>query len=108
MKNGIMAMDETSIQQAAHYYNDVCKRALETYGFRVQAAMVVEECSELIDALCKFLRGRKDVCEEDVITEIADVTIMCQQLAFHFGKDKVFAEIQRKIKRLEDRMNEKG
>lgn len=34
----------------------------------------------------KFRRGR--VNEDDIITEIADVMIMCEQMAAYFGKDK--------------------
>ena len=52
------------------------KKAMETYGFPTQAAMVVEECSELTNAICKFRRGRVD--DDDIITEIADVMIMCE------------------------------
>lgn len=52
------------------------KKALETYGFEAQSRMVNEECAELINALCKYKRGRAN--EYDVITEIADVMIMCE------------------------------
>lgn len=45
--------------------------------------MVSEECAELINALCKYKRGR--VTDSDVITEIADVMIMCEQMAYYFG-----------------------
>ena len=37
---------------------NLCRRAMEIYGFPAQAAMVVEECSELTNAICKFRRGR--------------------------------------------------
>ena len=36
---------------------NLCRRAMEIYGFPAQAAMVVEECSELTNAICKFRRG---------------------------------------------------
>lgn len=65
---------------------NLCRRAIEIYGFPAQAAMVVEECSELTNAICKFRRGR--VGEDDIITEIADVMIMCEQLSNYFGKEK--------------------
>lgn len=66
-----------------------------------QAAMVVEECSELTNAICKFRRGR--VGEDDIITEIADV--MCEQLSNYFGKEKVALERERKLTRLEERLS---
>lgn len=58
---------------------NLCRKAMEVYGFPAQAAMVVEECSELTNAICKFRRGR--VGNDDIITEIADVMIMCEQLS---------------------------
>lgn len=69
-------------------------KAMEIYGFPAQAAMVVEECSELTNAICKFRRGR--VGNDDIITEIADVIIMCEQLSYYFGKEKVELEKERK------------
>lgn len=68
-----------------------------------QVAMVVEECSELTNAICKFRRGR--VGEDDIITEIADVMIMCEQLSNYFGKEKVELEKERKLERLKERLS---
>nr|DAX08743.1 MAG TPA: nucleoside triphosphate pyrophosphohydrolase [Bacteriophage sp.] len=82
---------------------ELCKKALETYGFEAQSRMVDEECAELINALCKYKRGRAN--EYDVITEIADVMIMCEQMAIHFGKEEVAKEIETKLYRLEERLN---
>ena len=88
-----------------YYMNNeqLCKRALETYGFEAQSRMVDEECAELINALCKYKRGRAN--GYDVITEIADVMIMCEQMAIHFGKEAVEKEIETKLSRLEERLN---
>lgn len=72
---------------------NLCRKAMEIYGFPAQAAMV-EECSELTNAICKFRRGR--VGNDDIITEIADVIIMCEQLSYYFGKEKVELEKERK------------
>lgn len=33
---------------------NLCRRAMEIYGFPAQAAMVVEECSELTNAICNL------------------------------------------------------
>ena len=65
--------------------------------------MVVEECSELTNAICKFRRSR--VNEDDIITEIADVMIMCEQLSNYFGKEKVELEKERKLERLKERLS---
>lgn len=71
---------------------------------RVRLSTITQgfEQDELINALCKRFRGRgKDA---DVITEIADATIMCQQMALLFGEDEVKAEILSKQERMIDRM----
>lgn len=65
--------------------------------------MVDEECSELINALCKFKRNRNSTA--DVVTEIADVIIMCEQMACYFGKDLVKAEKERKLQRLKEKLS---
>lgn len=76
--------------------------AVEKFGPESQINMALEECAELIDALCKFRRER--VGTLDVITEIADVQIMCEQLAYMFGEQTVEDERKRKIERLQKRL----
>lgn len=78
---------------------NLCRKAMEIYGFPAQAAMVVEECSELTNAICKFRR----VGNDDIITEIADV--MCEQLSYYLGKEKVELEKERKLERLKERLS---
>lgn len=81
----------------------VLEEAIKTYGVESQVNMAIEECAELINALEKYRRGR--IGGLAVITEIADVQIMCAQLEMIFGS----AEIERdfKIRRLRDRMKKK-
>lgn len=80
----------------------ICGKALEFYGFQHQKDKAIEECSELIQALSRYSNGR--ATDEDIITEIADVQIMCEQLAQKFGKQKVSKEHFRKLRRLEVRI----
>lgn len=80
----------------------ICILAVEKFGPESQINMAIEECAELINALCKFRRER--VGTFDVVTEIADVQIMCEQLAYMFGEKTVVDERQRKIERLQKRM----
>lgn len=56
-----------------------------------------------VASICKFRRGR--VGEDDIITEIADVMIMCEQLSNYFGKEKVELEKERKLERLKERLS---
>ena len=68
-----------------------------------QETMVFEELGELTTALARYKRGRAMV--EDVITELADVTIMCEQMAILFGYEKYKDEIERKLERLKKRLD---
>lgn len=80
------------------------KAALRTFGDASQIQKTIEECAELIDALCKFRYAR--CTREDVITEIADVLIMAEQMALTFGEADVESEKKRKLARLQERIDE--
>ena len=81
----------------------ICTRALQTYGFDSQRMMLFEEVGELLNALAKMARGRAS--EDEVITELADVSIMVEQMAIHFGYESFIKEKDRKIQRLLLRLN---
>lgn len=83
---------------------DVCRKALLTYGKESQINMCIEECAELIDALCKHMRERNDF--RDVCTEIADVMICVAQMAMVFGEKEVEKQIEYKIERLKERLEQ--
>lgn len=86
--------------------DNVCEQAVAQYGSRAQVDMAIEEMAELANALMKDRRNR--VTNDDIITEVADVTIMMNQLSFMLGRDKVKEEVERKILRLIQRMNPAG
>ena len=73
------------------------------FGAEGQIDMLHEEVGELLSALNKYKRGRASV--EEVVTEIADVQIMCEQMAFIFGSEAVAAEKERKLIRLQQRID---
>jgi len=63
---------------------DLYKEVLRVNGAESQIDMCVEECSELIQALCKYKRGKpNNVCEE-----IADCEILFEQMKLLFNQDK--------------------
>lgn len=80
----------------------IYEKALVKYGVENQLWMVTEECGELLNAIGKMRRER--VTREDVITELADVTIMCEQIAQYMGYDDYTKEIERKLERLKERL----
>lgn len=68
--------------------DELCDRAIKTWGEEAQLGMVIEECAELIDALSKWNRHR--IMSNQVAEEWADVTIMVRQLEMillRFGVD---------------------
>ena len=70
-------------------YDDVCIKALHTWGGEAQENMAIEECSESIKAICKLRRSSGSEEFKNLIDEIADVTIMMRQMAIMVGEDKV-------------------
>lgn len=92
--------------------NDKLERITASYTFGQQRAIFVEECAEAIQAVCKVVRAADSSLEayadkiSDLISEVADVLIMAQQMRLYLGKDKVDAEIQRKLDRQLQRIRE--
>lgn len=83
----------------------VCRTAIGKWGSRLQLIVAVEEMSELTKEICKFNRGKADISA--IAEEIADVSIMLEQLKIIFGfADKVEEYIDYKIKRLSERIGE--
>lgn len=59
------------------------EQAILTWGVQSQLDMLNEEIGELLVAVHKSKRNR--VTDKDVITELADVSIMVEQLSILFG-----------------------
>ena len=83
-------------------FKETIKLAVETYGQESQKQMLFEEMAELQNALCKLARGRGSA--DQVCEEIADVMIMCFQMAQIYGKKTVWDWIDYKILRLKRRL----
>lgn len=81
---------------------DLFKTAINTWGVEAQTKMLFEEIGELLSALGKFDRNR--VSSDDVITEIADVSIMVEQMATLFGYEDFEKEKERKLQRLKEKL----
>ena len=80
----------------------IYEQTLQQWGVENQLWMVCEECGELLNAIGKMRRGR--VSREEVITELADVTIMCEQIAQYVGYDDYEKEVERKLNRVIERL----
>ena len=85
-------------------HEEIYKKAIVQYGVESQRKMAIEEMAELTNALMKFDRGRNTI--DDIVEEIADVSIMMKQLAIIYGLKKVKSQIDYKTARLENRLKE--
>jgi len=83
-------------------FDEIIKLAISTYGKEAQTLMLFEEMSELQNSICKLSCGRGTV--GDVCEEIADVMIMCFQMAQIYGVSRVEQLATFKMRRLADRL----
>ena len=82
---------------------EIYKRALLLFGTDAQIKMFFEEAAELQNALCKLARGRDSA--DHVAEEIADLTIMLEQLRLIFSCNERVCEIMdEKCRRLAERI----
>lgn len=86
----------------------ILEGAVETFGAEEQVIVAIEECSELQKALTKWLRYKgkdgltDEILVENIREEMADVSIMLNQLALIFGdaNEEEIAKLERLGRRL--------
>ena len=85
----------------------VYRGALEHFGRTIQMVMALEELSEVQKEICKNLRGYDNL--EHLAEEIADATIMLEQMRLFFGlNDLVCEKMDEKVKRLDALLKNMG
>lgn len=101
---------------------EVLKRAIDQYGLLKQTDMATEEVGELLQSINKLKRSTPEgvpffskptkessikycMAYWNLCSEIADVKILMYQLETIMSKEAVDLSIERKINRLEDRLN---
>lgn len=104
--NGVRAEKKATVEMNKINYEDrknVYQAALRKWGVDLQTMMAVEEMSELTKEICKIKRGKMDL--DALSDEIADVTIMLEQLREIYGlNDAVCDHMDAKILRLQSRV----
>jgi NTP pyrophosphatase (non-canonical NTP hydrolase) len=95
----------------------VLGRAILKYGSIPQIDQAVEECAELIQAINKCKRkggferpnkkNHQSYCQAywNLCSEVADVKIMIAQLELMLDEEAIQLSIDRKVERLNDRLN---
>ena len=77
------------------------EKAISKWGVEAQRNMAFEELGELNTILARDRRGR--ATKEEILTELADVTIMCEQMAVILGFEDYEKELDNKLIRLRDK-----
>lgn len=81
---------------------ELYKQAISKWGVGNQVFMVMEETGEMLNALAKYNRNRST--PHDIITELADVWILMEQMAEVFGWENFESEKEHKLLRLKERL----
>lgn len=85
----------------------VYEKAIARNGVLLQAIVALEELSEAQKEVCKLLREKGNL--EHLAEEIADATIMLEQLRIMFNLDDAVGRyMDAKVQRLADRLNGVG
>lgn len=78
----------------------------EHYGLRKQMRQTVEEMAELTQVICKAERYDLDTVRDHLVEEVADVSIMIDQLEYLLGDSRIAQikaeKIERQKRRIED------
>lgn len=88
-----------------HY--KIIRKIAKHYGFKHQGLKLAEEAAELSSAMCKLLSGEGG--RNAVIEEMADVTIMIEQIQYlmHIDKSEIISKMEGKLNRQLDRISGK-
>lgn len=82
---------------------DVIKK-LAAQGIQSQLDQTQEECGELIVAISKYRRSKTRKSQQDLVEEIADVSIMIMQLFELLDKKDIDNKIAEKLARSKGRL----
>jgi NTP pyrophosphatase (non-canonical NTP hydrolase) len=81
----------------------VCLRAIDHFGVTTQTWKLIEEIGELLTEIAREHTGRGD--KTAIREELADTTVMCEQMRIIYGGRDVDAWIENKLERLERRID---
>lgn len=80
------------------------ERAMAKFGKERQMRKLQEECAELIVAVNHYLEGRGEL--DDLLGEMADASIMLEQMRTYFTNSAIDTAIARKLLKLEKHLEE--
>lgn len=84
--------------------NEDLKKIANHYGLRRQLWQTVEETAELTQVICKAERYDLDMVRDHLVEEVADVSIMIDQLEYLLGDNMIAKIREEKINRQLERI----
>lgn len=85
--------------------NEDLKKIANHYGLRRQLWQTVEETAELTQVICKTGRYDMDTVRDHLVEEVADVSIMIDQIVYLLGYNMIAKIREEKIKRQLERIS---
>jgi NTP pyrophosphatase (non-canonical NTP hydrolase) len=85
--------------------NEDFKKIADHYGLRRQLWQTVEEMAELTQVICKTRRYDMDAVRDHLVEEVADVSIMIDQIVYLLGDNMIAKIREEKIKRQLERIS---
>jgi len=82
--------------------SDVCRRAINQYGILRQMAKAAEEFAEAAAAINRHMATEGS--HEEIISELADVEVMCVQMRMILGANAIDQQRAEKVARLNGRL----
>lgn len=86
--------------------NEDLKKIANHYGLRRQLWQTVEETAELTQVICKTGRYDMDTVRDHLVEEVADVSIMIDQIVYLLGDNMIAKIREEKIKRQLERISD--
>lgn len=85
---------------------NVLSKTIVKNGIKLQSVIAMEECSELIKEISKFIRGKGN--KDNLIEEMADVLIVIDQLKlmYNISSAEIEEMVHFKTMRLKGRLEE--
>jgi NTP pyrophosphatase (non-canonical NTP hydrolase) len=84
--------------------NEDLKKIANHYGLRRQLWQTVEETAELTQVICKTGRYDMDTVRDHLVEEVADVSIMIDQIVYLLGDNMIAKIREEKINRQLERI----
>lgn len=88
--------------------NEDIKKIANFYGLHKQFRQTVEEMAELTQMICKAERYDLDTVRDHLAEEVADVSIMIDQLEYLLGDSRIAQIKAEKIERQKRRIEDAG